>query len=297
MKTFKSVKSSASNIARTYLWQPLLFIIVMLAGGYVFVALEKSEGGVKRQLQNNLQSIETNILSSQNLTKEELNIYFETRTRAENVQGSLSPLQAFALCQSIALTTGWGRIVPTTDESKVFFLFYSCFSIATTAVIMKSVSSILNDAITRTIKAIDRKIYGRTRRNGVQLQCFLFSCCLVVISTIISSCLQIHFGNSVLDAVYITFQAYTTIGFGDISQFQSPLESSVDMMPLLSIVSWFRVLGIVLLATLVNSFVKFQAERRRLQIKLKARSKLLMNKAKKSWIAHRDNSFGLEECI
>ena len=234
----------------------------------MFVYLEKSQETVRVNSVNLLQSMEKDLIKEFNLTKQKLDHYFTERQRVEGIKGKLTPIQAFALCQSIALTTGWGRFVPKTRESKIFFFFYSCISIAITAIILKSVSDILHQIMVKMIHFIEISVCKGRRVEQVQLKCFFVSCFLVILSATTSSWLQVYFGKSTLDAVYITFQAYTTIGFGDISQFKS-LQVTASFLSLLCVMQILRVVGIVLLATLINSFVRYKIEREQL---LKAKS-------------------------
>ena len=276
----KNSKNNMSivNFLCQYTWQPVLFVVLIVSGGYVFVYLENPQEGKKVKSENQLQSIEDDLIQKFNLTKQTLDDYFAERQQVENIERPLTPIKAFALCQSIALTSGWGRIVPTTKESKIFFLFYSCFSITITAIILKSVSDILHQIIVKLTHFIELSVLKKRRVEQVQLKCFLVSCLLVVLSAAISSWLQVYFGKSTLDAVYVTFQAYSTIGFGDIRQFKS-LQVTASFLPLLCAMQILRVIGIVLLATLINSFVRFKIERE-LLIKAKAEKKIGVIKRK-----------------
>ena len=272
--------SAACTITR-YTWQPLVFIVLIVSGGYVFVYLEDPQENVRLQSQKRLQNTEEDILKTFNITKEKLLDYFTERQHFEGLKGRLTPIKAFALCQSIALTTGWGRIVPTTRESKIFFLFYSCISIAITAIILKSMSDILYKIIANIICYVEKRVLKRARHVRLELKSLLACCFLMVIAAVMSSWLQFYFGKSTLDAIYITFQAYTTIGFGDISQFKS-LEATASFLFLLGVVELFRILGIVMLATLINSFVRYKIEREQLlKEKLKRASQRVQRKTKK----------------
>ena len=116
------------------------------------------------------------------------------------------------------------------------------------------------------------------------MRCFLFSFFLVFLSATASSWLQYHFDKSTLDAVYITFQAYTTIGFGDIEQFD-PFHTTTTFLSLATVIVLLRVVGIVLVATLINSFVRYKIEREKIKTMIKEKlrhgSLILSEKAKK----------------
>ena len=264
MKLVKITLSLFRVIGR-YIWQPIVFMTLVVSGGYVFVYLESSQVEEKNRSRNHVHLIEKKLTKIYNLTKQEMDDYFKERTRSESMQGGLDPIDAFALCLSIALTTGWGRYVPTTRESKIFFFFYSVISIAITGGILKNLSDATNEMGTRVINWFERVILRRSRQENVAKKCFFLSCLFVFISATASSWLQFYFEKSTLDSVYITFQAYTTIGFGDIEQFEDELFGTTPKFLTIGLLIIFlRLLGIVLVATLINSYVRYRMERAQL---------------------------------
>ena len=161
MHKFKLIVSSAFSFICRYVWQPVAFMVLLVSGGYVFVYLESAQETAKVKCQGRVELLEDSLINSSNLTKYDLENYFKERQIAEKLQGALSLMDATALCMSIALTTGWGAIVPTTRESKIFFLFYSCISISITAIILKSVSDVIHQIIASFIHQFDLKILRR----------------------------------------------------------------------------------------------------------------------------------------
>ena len=230
------------------------FCVVLYSGSIIFTNLESSQKEVKIKLKTNLLNLQ-NQLVNKCVSIDTLNSYADLRREYLDFQGGLDSNQAFRLSLSIAFTTGWGTYVPTTESSKVFFLFYSCISISIATLMLNCIGEIVHELIYRIVKFTEQRALGRPNVKKVYLKSFILSLFLLLLFIVLNSALFVHKGFSILDAVYDCFQAYTTIGFGDLEGEEKLHESSHW-----TVISIFLVnmIGMSLLATVIKSLVKYQ---------------------------------------
>ena len=183
------------------------------------------------------------------------------------------------MCTTIAFTTGSGYVVPKTPQSKVFFIFYSIVSIAVTTLTLLSIGEIIQQGLGRFITCFEKRCIfkkGNSRRKHLKWKCFVMSIVLLLTFIFTNSAILMKFGYEFLDAVYLTIQIWTTIGFGDMPVTQSIYEHSEKGF-LLLILPW-TMCGLSLVAAMINGLVKLRSVpiansiRKRIRFK-KARTK------------------------
>lgn len=246
------------SLTITYLWQAFLFATILIGGAYIFVCLESPGKEIKAQSEASLRLLENRLRDTYNISQYELDNYANARVYTENLQGGLEPIDAIFLCFSIAYTTGWGYFVPTTKESKLFFLFYSGVSISICTVVLKTISQILLKIISYLLKRVEVCLFGASSGSHHSLKCFGISCILMIVFIIVTSSAYAHIHLSTIDSIYSTFQTYTTIGFGDLSNtVQKHFHSSDHFFFNIFLMIW-NTIGMALLATIINAAVQLQ---------------------------------------
>ena len=123
---------------------------------------------------------------------------------------------------------------------------------------LKSISKIIIYLMHRCIRWVEFKIYGETHMKYLHVKCAIFSGFLVLVFISINSYVMVSKGLSPLNAVYVTFQTYTTIGFGDIP-FKKHLTEMTPLNSVLLLIT--NMVGMSLMATLINSLISFQGGR------------------------------------
>lgn len=243
------------ELAKRALLRSFLFSLVLIAGTFVFVILERSQKEAKKRLEINLLTLQAQLVNNTTPTVDTLTKYAKLQREYWNFQGGLDIDEAFRLSLSIAFTTGWGTYVPTTQGSKVFFLFYSCTGISVATLMLKCIGDIIHELISRSIKLIEKLVLGKSNVKNAHLKNLIVSIVLLILFVALNSLMFVDKGFSTLDAVYDCFQAYTTVGFGDLGG-EVKLHDSSHW----TVISMFVVnmIGMSLLATLINSLAKYQ---------------------------------------
>ena len=233
------------------------FCVVLYSGSIIFTNLESSQKEVKIKLETNLLNLQ-NQLVNKCISIDTLNRYADLRREYLEFQGGLDSNQAFRLSLSIAFTTGWGTYVPTTESSKVFFLFYSCLSISIATIMLKSIGDIIHVLLLRLITVVEKKALGKQRVTLRYLKCSILSIALLLSFIILVSILigEKLYSASFLDSVYGSFQAYSTIGFGDLGGEIYLAESAGAGIVICLLL--IDMVGMSLLATMINSLAKLQ---------------------------------------
>ena len=232
----------------------MLFSSILVSGTFIFMKLESYQKETKNKLEKELLDLQDKALNSCVTTADTLNKYADLKREYVNFQGGLNSDQAFRLSLSVAFTTGWGTYVPTTIESKVFFLFYSCISIPIATIMLKCIGDIIHEMIFRFVKCIELTVLGRETVKHAYLKSVIVSVAILLLFITLCSYTFTVQGFTILDAVYNCIQCYTTIGFGDLGG-ESKLQDSSHW----TVIGIFLtdMLGMSLLATFINSIVKY----------------------------------------
>ena len=233
-----------------------VFGIILVAGTYIFVKLEDPQKEEKNKLKAKMTKLQDHVLKNFNISLDLLNDYADLRKAESEFQGGLNPMQAFHLSLSIAFTTGWGIYVPTTDNSKIFFIFYACVSISIATIMLKNLGDILHCLFRRLIQWTEKRVFSNNHVRFIYLKCVIMAMLLLIIFILINSSFFARQAVSYLDAVYGCIQLYSTIGFGDIENLRNLVNSTHPAaVPALLAMS---MIGMALLATVISSLVKFQ---------------------------------------
>ena len=247
--------ASLKSLLKVYICQALLFALVLVCGTYIFVYLESPQKSVKMKSQISLASLEKDLIEKYNISKSVLDMYAKKRIYTENLQGGLSPPEAFRLSLSIAFTTGIGYFVPTTNKSKVFFLFFSCGAIITASCVLKTISDIVTLLIRLLICKLEKVICASSNPKNLPIKVVCVACLLMLMFVPLTTYGFSCTGISTLDAVYLCFQIYTTIGFGDVD-----LDTRDDVFSFFMM--FWNTVGMVLLATIINAFVSCKQDKK-----------------------------------
>ena len=237
-----------------YLIKSAAFLMILFAGSYIFMRLERPQGIAKEELVLSNQYSRDLLLKKYDITAIDLDTYVKQKINEANFQGSISYLEGLQLSVSIAFTTGWGFIVPTTKNSKVFFFFYSIIAICGAGIVFRSVSEILVLLMHRLIGKVERLLFGSSTNNHLSLKCTCLMTLLLMLFITVTATVRHHVGGDWLDAFYVTFQSYTTIGFGDFEGREEKTKPHI----VLFYIGW-NTMGMAILAALVNSIVNFEA--------------------------------------
>ena len=237
-----------------YLIKCVVFLLIMLAGTFIFMRLESSQGIVKEQVVSSNQYYRDLLLKKYDMTADDLDNYVEKKINEANIKGSISFVEGLQLTFSIAFTTGWGLIVPTTKDSKIFFFFFSIISICGAGTVLRSVGEILILLMHRLIGKVERLLFGSSTKNYLSLKCTCLMTLLLMLFITVTATVRHHMGDDWLDAYYVAFQSYTTIGFGD---FEERGEKSKPYIVMFYI-GW-NTMGMAILAALVGSILNFEA--------------------------------------
>ena len=248
-----------------YLGQLFVFSVIILGGAYIFMILERSAEELNEQRLQKLNSTRVSLIQKYNISEKELDDYVEQKVEVHDLQLEVNLLDGMNLCFSIAFTTGWGHVLPTTNSSKIFFFFYSCVSISMATVLLKTISDILILLICQSIEKIEERLFGYSSCNGLQLKCAGLAVFIMLIFMIFTALtLQQFSGISWLDAFYIAFQSYTTIGFGDLSHKTHPARvQTYQVLVMLGL----NTVGMALLATIVNALVRLEFKGAKMSLK------------------------------
>ena len=247
-----------NQMAKKGLLCMVLFVLMILVGTFTFSYLERSQAEIKNELKAKYEKMQIHALNTSNLSLVTFEAYADTRQKYLEFQGGLNTNEAFRLSLSISFTTGWGAYVPSTPESKVFFLFYSCISISIATVMLKSIGDIIHVLLLRLITVVEKKALGKQRVTYRYLKCSILSIALLLSFIILVSILigEKLYSASFLDSVYGSFQAYSTIGFGDLGGEIYLAESAGAGIVICLLL--IDMVGMSLLATMINSLAKLQ---------------------------------------
>ena len=197
-----------------YLVAKITFVLFLFGGSLIFVRLERPQELINKKTQQFNMKLKDSILKKSNISSLELDDYVERKIAESQLQGGIEFFEGLELCFSIAFTTGWGYIVPTTHCSKIFFLFYSVFAICGAGVVFKIVSDILILLMYRLIRKVEKLSFGSPTNKHLSLKCACLMVLLLFTFMIVTASVRHHMGYNWLDAFYVTFQSYTTIGNG-----------------------------------------------------------------------------------
>ena len=236
-----------------YILQVVVFIVLLFSGSFVFMQLEKNQNDLKNQQKLYVRNLHDSLLSKCNISQYELNHYMEQNKLLENMQGSITLLEGLELSFSIAFTVGWGYIVPTTKASKIFFIFYSCMIIAMATSFLKTISDILLLLIHKSIEKLETLFVGHCTHKQMSLKSLMLTFLLLltflmVTASTFTRVLQLDW----VDSFYLTFQAYTTIGFGDVRKGSTTY--------IFVFIMFWNSTGMSILATFINGITKLEIE-------------------------------------
>ena len=239
------------KLFKKYLINCTVFLLLMFAGSYIFVKLESLQEDVRKRNTSSSKEFRESLIKKYNITSTDLQIL--ERTNTEDDSQDITFGRGLALTFSIAFTTGWGNVVPTTKASKIFFIFYSVIAICSAGIVFKSVSDILIILTNKVIGVVEKFLFGKTTKKYLSLKCTIFMTLLMLTFMTVTATVHYHMGQELVDAFYLTLQSYTTIGFGDIiPKREGPL-----------IITFYFVwdsLGMAILAALLNSIIQLQVK-------------------------------------
>ena len=266
--------ASSKSLIKSLLFRFVLFIFTLLTGAYIFVYLEKRPDVVKYKARENLEMINSSLVSNHNMSVEQLLEISESIKEQKNDLQELTFFYSIYMCSTIAFTTGSGHVVPTTDASKIFFIFYSIVSIAVSTLTLMCMGEIVQQFLRKFISFVENCIHPERayqRRKYLHLKSLIMAVVLLLTFIVANCVLLSRFEYELLDAVYFIIQTWTTVGFGDI-----PVSESIHRYSKKGFLALFlpwTMIGLSLVAAVINGLVKLQSVPIAASIKKRIRSR------------------------
>ena len=172
-----------------------------------------------------------------------------------------------------ASTIGYGDLYPTTENGKIFFIFFSLIGILLFISLLKRAGSIISAAQQKMVGFFLNtclKVKQSMSKEIVSLlSLFLIFCGYLVLGIWYSMLVDEMKNWSLLDTIYYWIITFTTVGFGDMTY---SLQLEMDHMPFFIL---YRVFGLSLIAAIIDAIdacikaVKIKERKDDLQKKLK----------------------------
>lgn len=140
---------------------------------------------------------------------------------------------------------GYGTSPPTTQTGRLLSVFYALFGIPLFLVVLKDGGEIINKHITKAVITVEKSLFGTEQPQNVKgkvLCIFAFAMVLCILALAAKVYTYPKYGNpTYIDALYVLFITFTTVGFGDIT-----FEGSSRSIPI-------ALLGLTLMSTIINA--------------------------------------------
>lgn len=141
--------------------------------------------------------------------------------------------------------TGYGTSPPTTQTGRLLSVFYALFGIPLFLVVLKDGGEIINKHFTKAVITVEKFLFRTEQPQNVKgkvLCVFAFAMLLCILALAARVYTYPKYGNpSYIDALYVLFITFTTVGFGDIT-----FEGSSRSIPM-------ALLGLTLMSTIINA--------------------------------------------
>ena len=140
---------------------------------------------------------------------------------------------------------GYGTSPPTTQTGRLLSVFYALFGIPLFLVVLKDGGEIINKHITKAVIKVEKNLFRTEQPQNVKgkvLCVFAFAMVLCILALAARVYTFPNYGNpTYIDALYVLFITFTTVGFGDIT-----FEGTNRSIPI-------ALLGLTLMSTIINA--------------------------------------------
>lgn len=140
---------------------------------------------------------------------------------------------------------GYGTSPPKTQTGRLLSVFYALFGIPLFLVVLKDGGELINKYITKAVITVEKNLFRTEQPQNVRgkvLCVFAFAIVLCILALAAKVYTFPEYGNpTYIDALYVLFMTFTTVGFGDIT-----FEGTGGSMPL-------TLLGLALMSTIINA--------------------------------------------
>ena len=140
---------------------------------------------------------------------------------------------------------GYGTSPPTTQTGRLLSVFYALFGIPLFLFVLKDGGEIINKHITKAVIKVEKNLFRTEQPQNVKgkvLCVFAFAMVLCILALAARVYTFPNYGNpTYIDALYVLFITFTTVGFGDIT-----FEGTNRSIPI-------ALLGLTLMSTTINA--------------------------------------------
>lgn len=140
---------------------------------------------------------------------------------------------------------GYGTSPPTTQTGRLLSVFYALFGIPLFLVVLKDGGEIINKHITKAVIKVEKNLFRTEQPQNVKgkvLCVFAFAMVLCILALAARVYTFPNYGNpTYIDALYVLFITFTTVGFGDIT-----FEGTNRSIPI-------ALLGLTLMSTIIDA--------------------------------------------
>ena len=140
---------------------------------------------------------------------------------------------------------GYGTSPPTTQIGRLLSVFYALFGIPLFLVVLKDGGEMINKHITKAVIKVEKTLFRTEQPQNVKgkvLCVFAFAMVLCILALAAKVYTFPNYGNpTYIDALYVLFITFTTVGFGDIT-----FEGTNRSIPM-------ALLGLTLMSTIINA--------------------------------------------
>ena len=179
-------------------------------------------------------------------------------------------LKWFYFVTTCTTTIGYGTVHPVTESGRLFYIFFSIVGIALMMTLLRSMGDILSTANKRFNAIISRCVLPQHSfvseefRSVVSL-IFLYLIYMVFV-VLHDKTIPAAKDRSVITTFYYWTVTFTTVGFGDVNY---PLEVEINHIYVLLVI---RLMGLTVLAGIIDSIQKYIKYRKRLVLHKAART-------------------------
>jgi len=140
---------------------------------------------------------------------------------------------------------GYGTSPPKTQTGRLLSVFYALFGIPLFLVVLKDGGELINKHITKAVITVEKNLFRTEQPQNVKgkvLSVFAFAIVLCILTLAAKAYTFPKYGNpTYIDALYVLFMTFTTVGFGDIT-----FEGTSRSIPI-------ALLGLTLMSTIINA--------------------------------------------
>ncbi|XP_013790822.1 potassium channel subfamily K member 4-like [Limulus polyphemus] len=204
----------------------VLFIVYVLIGGAVFMALEAPlEEKMRVQLKDTRKKWEDRLLGTNhpNFTKGDMQklVHHLAEARSKNLMDDYgnnthlnwSFYNSFFFAITVVTTIGYGHLAPSTVSGRIFCVFYAMIGIPMTGILLAAIGDHFSKQL---IKSLERAKKFHNSKVALTINAFTFLLPWFIVFIILPACIFMFIEQwTFLEGIYYCFISLATIGFGD----------------------------------------------------------------------------------